>query len=459
MAATIYLSDGTTTLQLNDQTNYSLQRGGWSPSVASRRKSLLGGQGVYEDVAEDITLDVLGSTAAVTMTNVQSLQTLLDQADRWHRGENVAAVYLVYKPDGSTSSSNFTTVLTGQDGDTPMMDLPSDYNDVGYLKRIFGVRIHFKRRALWTTSIERTSSSFASCGEVVEATFTNTLKTPSPVRAVFWNNSSLTGSQPSIMLFAKNSSAFYVTNASALTSGSWNDYNTAADTANKSRSGTILRYTPTTTSEMSTLGLSVSTFAAKRFAVFAMVRNNSATTTFYTRMVVSWGSTTANVATGPTITIDTSNTRPRALFLGYISVPASISRINLYTKASAASGTLDFDVVYLMDVDDETSSAVAIFETPNINNGAASLCEYGVDNSSLTVLNPIVGWHSSGVADSTLANPLSYQGDTFLTSKSNKIAGVWLCPNGVYWRAVDTVPNVVGFSLRASRLAAYLIPQ
>ena len=100
--STLKITDGTTTADLTDQTNYQLVDGGWAPSVAPLRKSTLGGSGPYEDVIEEIVVNVHGTTAATCLANLAKLSQLLDQAERWSRGENISPVKLQCQPWGSS---------------------------------------------------------------------------------------------------------------------------------------------------------------------------------------------------------------------------------------------------------------------------------------------------------------------------------------------------------------------
>src|SRR5512139_3583418 len=104
------VSDGTTTCTIADgaggATSYRLKYGGWAPEVAPLRKSTLGGRGPYAEVIETLTLNIHGSSAADAYAKLQTLNTLLDQAERHARGEQVTAVVLKYSPDSATVSSS-----------------------------------------------------------------------------------------------------------------------------------------------------------------------------------------------------------------------------------------------------------------------------------------------------------------------------------------------------------------
>src|SRR3990170_3534484 len=100
MATNTYLviTDGTTTVTIADgaggATNYKFAYGTWAPAVAPLRRSQLGGRGPYGDVIEEMQLHITGSTVPNALANLATLAQLLDQAERWSRGENVSAVLI-----------------------------------------------------------------------------------------------------------------------------------------------------------------------------------------------------------------------------------------------------------------------------------------------------------------------------------------------------------------------------
>lgn len=147
MAQTLHLTDGVTTLNLIDGTNYAVADTGWQPSVAPAASL---SQNYYDVLTETLTIYVLGSTAAQVYQNVTALMQLLQQAERWAEQlttEN--AVRLRYQPAGSGQSAALECLCLGRAGTDQDMDL-GVYDDTG-IQKVATVTIKLARRALWLT--------------------------------------------------------------------------------------------------------------------------------------------------------------------------------------------------------------------------------------------------------------------------------------------------------------------
>jgi hypothetical protein len=278
LASIIRLSDGVTTLDLNDKVNYRFRYGSWPPQVPIKRTSLLGGRSLYDDVDEEMHIDVLGISSANALANLASLYNLLDQARRWNDDENVNVVAITYKPDGSSITSGIQGVVLGTTDESPL-SLSPQFNDVSFLYEIQDVVVKFKRRSLWesTASTEIQTSSFLSSGDVCEVTFAASLNTPVPARFSFITGSSIgTGlsavaSTSMLMLFAKSASKLVVIEAEALVQA---PFTSVADAANKAR-GNVLRYVVPDVFEKNTNISSLSSMSSKKVAVYVTLRTNN----------------------------------------------------------------------------------------------------------------------------------------------------------------------------------------
>ncbi len=151
LAPFLHLTDGVTDLSLTDGVNYSLMRG-WSPQIAGLRLDALGGSSEYEDVREAPPLIVRGTTAAICYRNLQALYSLLDQAERWWRGEKVNPVLLRYAPQGSIAGPLSALVIgsdAGQQRQQQLVALPTTYDQAGMVYEIDGVQPSILRRGQW----------------------------------------------------------------------------------------------------------------------------------------------------------------------------------------------------------------------------------------------------------------------------------------------------------------------
>ena len=143
--ATLQLTDGSTTLDLLDQTNYAVLSDGWNLSMAPTASL---SSNYYDLVVETLTIDVRGSTAAVMYSNMTALLKLLQQAERWAaQTTSESAVRLRYQPTNSTLSAPLECLCMGRAGSD--QDVTLNVYDDGGLTKVNTVTIKMLRRALW----------------------------------------------------------------------------------------------------------------------------------------------------------------------------------------------------------------------------------------------------------------------------------------------------------------------
>ena len=181
---TITITDDTTTLTLTDGRNYALVDQGWAPGVAQLRISTLGGRGPYEDVVEQLTLNVLGETGVEALYNLGELSRMLDQAERWNRGELVAAVKLTYQPQGSVLTTALQCVILGRAGGSAVSN-SATFNDLLMCYEISNVQLAFVRRGLWLEAEETLAATSAAANPGIRTgTFASVATIASPAKAV-----------------------------------------------------------------------------------------------------------------------------------------------------------------------------------------------------------------------------------------------------------------------------------
>lgn len=471
------ISDGVTTLTIADgaggQTSFPLQRGVWAPSVAPLRASVLGGRGPYEDVIEEIELHITGADAATAYSNLQSLNRLLDQAERWARGDYVNAVLLRFAPQGSTVSSNSAPlrvpILGRAPGDTSHtpVTLPQTFGETGLTKFVLGVRLHIWRSGLWIDSAAESgvSSSGVQQPGIMTATFASSHTTSSPIVLTLndLNNSNASSLTNSVLLATDAANKLQIIEAEAMTA---TGYTSVADAANDARGGSHLRYTPTgTTFAASGVNTSIGSpsTAWRQFTVFAAVRNNSGTTSFRVRAVFQRGSGGPSITT-PERLIDVSSTQPRIFFVGTaVNIETGdgtggYNRFWVEIAASAASGTLDIDYFALIATNDERS---AVIELPSLNLTLLSPNDdLRVDPKELDLARPTVVLLDA--ASPASVYPVEYRGDPWLSAISGsatEYSAIFLATQGASWVMVDGSSNPINLSITAKRDRGYLTPQ
>jgi hypothetical protein len=452
----LVLTDGTTTITLADGaggvTNYPPTRDMWAPAVAGLSPGAFG-RGPYADVAEEIEINIRGATPAVAMANLVTLASLLDQAERWYRGENVNAVLLQYAPQGSTVAATGTpyqaVVLGRASGDeTSGVNLSAQFASVGMISVIQGVRVRLLRIGQWLIGPVNTDGTDAdNSGEVMTCTLASTFGGPiahSPLALTLGNVSTtnIATLYPGFVFVAGNSPVgdvgIKVINGG--TSGASAPFSLINESANNARSGaSTLRYTPTVTTFVTKRIGAISWSSAKRLGIFATVRNNSATTSFQIR--AGYSKDTAQVAavkTG-TVLIGTNSTSPQAIFIGTLMLP-NVQYGDLFVEiaASAASGTLDIDEFVVIRLDDDTSSVIG-HDGMNLSgvfgagvNVYLDLQHQLIDSDFSFILpQPFVGMHQSTVTNGIA---LTYRGNAQLRIGLTQINVLWLTTTGAKWR-------------------------
>lgn len=452
---TIALTDGITTLNLGSGTAYEVRDDGWAPQVAARRRDDLGGKGSYADVDEEMIVNVIGSTGTVMLTNAAALSQMLDQADAWSNGDPAALpVYLQVQPKGSTLTAPVQALVLGRSGDT-LMILPSDYTDHLVGNAIEEAHIRLTRQGAWldqTASIG--ASSITVPGSLMTCPAAPAQVIPSPMRA-FLSGFPATFLIPAGVFIVAPANRFFIVDAEGMTITKWTDVTESAVASPYARLGHILRYTPTDTlpSTSAYITLGGSTFFSD-VAVFAVVRNNSTTTTWQVHANLSSDSlwdTGSSVSTRDYL-IDASSQNPQVISLGVVSHMDVCRRISLTATASAVSGTLDIDYIVAVAVPDRITNIISHEAIDATGFGIAGTLQ--VDATAPT-LSPSIVLTGSGTL------PVAYHGDPYFQSAGTSVAGMWLACGGASaanWRAASG-SGLVTTTLTTWRAAASLVPK
>lgn len=457
----ITITDGTTTATLTDTAKYGLLGDGWAPQVATRRISTLGGR-PYTAVTEEIRLHVYGATTAAALANLAVLAQLIDQADRWYRGETVAPVRIEYLPQGSTMASTAQSLILGFAGDAGPVGLPMSFNDRLMLFEISDVSVRFVRDGAWYGPEETITIARGTHPSVGSGTFATSAAHLSPVKVALGplpEQLTITSYDTGYLLLADRSSRLQILEAETMALAT--RFTTDIDAARNPSGTGVLVYTPTDTLEWNSALGTVTLSAGKRVGIIAAVRNSHATTTFQVRVEVDGGAD-RNLATTRPYLVDASTTDPRIVLLGMALCEDILANIRIYVTASAAAGTLSIDYLALINMDDSTSRILAIGAT-DVTKQIASpeTSTLTVDPRPLTDRTPQVRQFGTITPAVQYAVPDWYRGDAFLLSIGTTIAAVYCGRNasGGYWRAWDTA---VGASIDAdfvmTRRIAYLVP-
>lgn len=160
MANLIQITDGETTLDLNSVSGYCTLFGEWSPAVAARNESGLGGK-PYLDVVETMRLSIRGTTAAQALQRANDLRLMLDQAARWADGENVSPVLLKYQP--YSGATTYSTPILGPAG--AGVENPGTFVMADTWNQLEPVTLSFIRDGLWYGDTETARPNLISNGD------------------------------------------------------------------------------------------------------------------------------------------------------------------------------------------------------------------------------------------------------------------------------------------------------
>lgn len=352
------LTDGTTTVTFASPgyAGYYKIESGWGPRVAGLRQSQFGGRGPYEDVTEEIPVSVGGSNAAHLYANVSALKGLLDNANRWWRNEGASATLFKYSPEGATISSTGSPLQVATWG--AALELPPGFPSFapsGGAVWNTGLTMRFTRKGEW---LHNTQSASISGANMVAAslTFASAASYWSPIDFSITNHytaSSLTG----FVLVSSLATGIQQTTFGGPVSSDGRWTAVAAGSIYNSFGASIARFDPTATSAGSgiftTPGLSLT--QGKRYSVFAVAKNNSATVTYSFSVGVRLGASAIALTNPVNIPTGGSAANPVPYSLGVI-VPSYTTTPMLWVvatpSATAGSGNyLDVDSVFLMDED------------------------------------------------------------------------------------------------------------
>lgn len=462
-SSTITITDGTTTCTLTDNTNYSLTTDGWAPQVPIRRTSVLGGR-PYTAVAEEIRLNVYGTTTAVALTNLRTLIGLIDQAAAWYADESTDPVTITYLPQGSEQPAALVSLIFGFDGGSSPAGLPVNFNDRLMLFEISDVSLRFVRDGVWYGAVEENNVEITAEPTVALVEFVTASPIAAPVTlriGPFPDQVDIPQYDASYVLVANAANRLQVIDATDLITGAgpFNNYTTDTDATHIPQGAGVLVYTPVDTIEWNTEGASTTLAAGKRIGIVAAVRNDHATTQFQVRVEIEGPLERSRASTRPYL-VDNATTDPRIVLLGIVLCEEAIYNLRLYVTASAAAGTLAVDYFALVNLDDATSRILAIGPidaTSFIQSGEESFLV--IDPRALTSRSPRVRQEGAVTPALYYAVPDYWRGDAFLLSDGDEIACIFCGRTvGDKWTLVDSGGNWFSVFVDAVRRSAFLSP-
>lgn len=452
----LVMTDGTDTVTfangLGTTTNWPLVRGQWGPRITGIRTSPLGGRGPYADVVEDVSCNIRNTTGELVYSNLDTLVRLLDKAERWWlRNELISPVILKYVPQGSTIHSIATpmqAIVLGRAGSDELngVGLPQNANDAGMIFEIRGVKVLCLRRGAWTGTTDTPTATASAANPTVHTkafAATHPINSPMDLTIAGFDRTATPIIKGGYLCVGSNVNDIQF-NQGSLVAG----YTSVADAANLAKFGTIVRYTPTVTTPVAS-GSGALTAISGQVAVIAVVRNNSATTSFQMRADL-YGQG-GNIST-PYVTIDTSSLLPRMILLGTVN-GTTLSSVGFTVQASAASGTLDINYLLVVNLRDETCAIIA---TDDVN---VSLISSGAVTLNFA-FNPNSDQNPRVFANGTGGNAaVVYRGAMPLLATGLNMYALWTATNSNYWVFTNVSNAALPITMLPVRYRSYLSPQ
>lgn len=450
-AFSLYNYSTSVSINLLDPTKFNLKDDGWAPAIAELRAGELGGYGPYDDVEEVLTLDVVGATPGAVMANIGDLKRIVDQAERWSRGESVGPITMGISITGGISRS--AVVVGGS------VVLPENFADRLFLNEQESITLRIVRHG-WLFGLSDVAYGTAAAAQpsIHVLDFVNNHPPISPVDYIavtgFASNTadiSFSAVQ-SWLLWAP--AASYIQISEAETNAAGGGFATVADT--NASNGNYLRMN--STSSVITYGNNI-TITQKRMSVFAMIRNPITTDCRIRGRAYANG----RQVTTRWETILGGSTIPLLVPFGEMETRDQFNRFEWEYVSASGSAQLEMDYFILLGiVDDYTCGAVQVNHSLLYDSlsGIGPLT-YRVSPRMVPGNNPrqspeviIYGAGATVYA--------GYRGAPVPCVKGSSMAVVFIASGGgngstANWRFTNTSGTVVNVALSSSRARAYLI--
>lgn len=437
---------------------YRLSYDTWAPKIAQRNKGPFGLP--YLPVLEEMIIDVCGSTAADAMTKLQTLNTLIDQGERWFNNEIVLPVFIRYQPKGSTKTTYMKDVIIGRGmGDqSDLMGLSSNFNIVGENYWITGIRVKFWRRnGVWLCESEAQSVSTVAQPGPITVTWSDFAPVLSPIDIQIGPNVDAAGDVDGFLVVTHDNRYLSFIAGTALTSSSTG---TATADASKLPTNTnVMRFTVSLANpDFGVADISAAAMKECEYvAVYVKVRNNSSTVDCYMWLELGGVSAQPTPETQEVKIARSSGTI--AVFLGIFPTRGRdfvADEILIRMRVLSGSITIDIDEVMVVGINRSTN-VLAYSSTLGVL-GASS----GNYILSRLLVEPqgILGY---GAPPNDL--PMGYTGSIYCFTGSNGTVkktsmAYFFTEDANYWNAsINSHASKQTINTTVTRYKAYLTPE
>lgn len=458
------LTDGTTTLDLL-RGPLRLGQDGWAPALARRRSAELGGLGEWEDVAEQLQLEVIAAAGDNPGARWSDLARLLAQAERWARGDPAAAaVRLRARPAGSrlTAGKVLEAAVIGGDAQRLHAQFFRMLEGGGVPPSESTVR----RRGAWLDPAFQEASGTAAASQTVQTcTFATSHPTESPVALAIVATTQPTVSQiqaGSRLLVGPASTAFLVIEGESLADGTDFISTAAAD----ARGGAYLQLSAVSpqTSFQSPV-ITIAGFATCEVYVTAS-NTRASEDCVLTLAFAQAASVSGNAGIVRLAVRIPANSPPQCYYVGRLAMVAAPTRMWIEFATDTGGAFVRLDAIVLHRDDGPLSAAVEIGKTANdfARYSNASLQNpLTIVNTPLALPAPVAA-QGQAASPWALVNPVETYGDPYIESRGQTIAILPLllpgtnltAPTSTQFLPRTSAPANVTFVVTARRYLAYL---
>lgn len=460
------LTDGTTTINLL-LSPYALSIDNMPDlGIATLRPGTLGGNGLYTEVDCTIPLVITGTCPANVYTALQSVWTLLDQAQRFWKGEpGVTAVRLVAQATGSTVAAVEALVLRRADADAPLV-LPPVYEVTKGNYTMQGISLRFTRRGQWLGATDTATGSAQPSGTVFSVTVPDH-DTISPVIVNLTLPTSIAGTisvYASTLILTDNASNIAVVEAES--AGPDIQYTVITPAAAEQARGTqILRFTPTPTASLASASITLPSLlqSPQPVSIFAVIGAALSTFSISLRFFDALNASTFAFETSPVVLPSGGAQARYPVFLGTVVPPVDTGYLRmeiLCSNSTVSAFTLDIDYfVFVKETDALTVITFpSIFAIDSTTYTVGTVMRLRSDHQTNSALVPFAGICTSANA---LRTSVSHNGPSLPVMRDTTLAGIWLSTGSATgsssrWRYTNVADTLYSNTPSAERRRAYL---
>lgn len=476
-------SSGTDTIVLSSGTNtpgdYTIVRRAWAPKVATLRESLVGGQGSYNDVIEEMEINVRGATANDLYMNVNRLISMLERAKRFveQNGVGGEAIQLRYAAQGSAITSTgapLHALVLGPPPGESGLELPPNWLDSGVTSTALRCRLRFVRRGRlvlpYTVAPVPEAeiyqiSQFAANGRVHRVVFPSPQTVFVPIKIGIEGRTSITQTIIPGGYFCYSSFYQLYVLPAAISSNHPSQFTLVPE--NFTLTGVILRYTPTNTnlvySAIMTHGNEPPIQSRIPYAVLVAVRTNNPNRQFWLRIQVI-DSTGQRYYQTHLVAIPRGLSTPQIIRAGILMVSDTLDapnpRISIGCQVNDASGSPSLDINYVALIPIVNRSARVIQHEDVLVQTIQSPSPFYIvaENADWRNVSPRfgVGTTFSPTYSMTYYDAIDVEG--WFPQQNTSVYATWLATSGPYWHyVIDN--SVVQTRLVMYRSFGFLGPQ